>query len=361
MMMCKSVGEEVDKVYNSRQVVKIAVIFVGLAVACFVLSNYSVSRSYILDQFFARNSTTGSGGKINKTLDMVLENASMKNNKTVIITTLNDAWAEPNSVFDLFLESFHIGNDTERLLKHLVVICWDEKAYNRCLALHPHCYYLQTEGANFTSEAFFMNQDYLQMMWRRIEFLITILEKGYSFIFTDNDIMWLRDPFLQFYPDAEFQIACDYFLGNSYDVNNAPNGGFNYVKSNNRTIQFYKYWYNSRLTYPGLHDQDVFNSIKYDRITDIGLQLRFLDTAYFGGFCQPSRDLRLVCTMHSNCCVGVENKVHDLTILLEDWRKFLTLDPTNQTTASWNVPQDCRTSLERHNAEIEKSQKGHKK
>lgn len=250
----------------------------------------------------------------------------------------------------------------------------------------------------------------------------------------DNDIMWLRDPFLQFYPDAEFQIACDYFLGNSYDVNNAPNGGFNYVKSNNRTIQFYKYWYNSRLTYPGLHDQDVFNSIKYDRITDIGLQLRFLDTAYFGGFCQPSRDLRLVCTMHSNCCVGVENKVHDLTILLEDWRKFLTLDPTNQTTASWNVPQDCRyivfsqclchillrviltmfiagrvivlkllmklsttallmistmphrviisstlllimtlffvliawslssrTSLERHNAEIEKSQKGHKK
>lgn len=123
-------------------------------------------------------------GNINKTLDTILQDASMKIDKTVIITTLNDAWAEPNSIFDLFLESFHIGSNTERLLKHLVVICLDEKAYSRCLVLHPHCYYLQTKGANFTSEAFFMTPDYLQMMWRRIEFLITLLEKGYNFIFT---------------------------------------------------------------------------------------------------------------------------------------------------------------------------------
>ena len=29
--------------------------------------------------------------------------------KTVIITTLNEAWAAPNTVIDLFLESFRTG------------------------------------------------------------------------------------------------------------------------------------------------------------------------------------------------------------------------------------------------------------
>ncbi|XP_057865862.2 uncharacterized protein LOC131073444 [Cryptomeria japonica] len=36
--------------------------------------------------------------------------------KTVIITTLNAAWAQKNSMVDLFLKSFHIGNGTEALL-----------------------------------------------------------------------------------------------------------------------------------------------------------------------------------------------------------------------------------------------------
>ena len=123
------------------------------------------------------------GNNVDHPLDTVLRNASMKN-KTIIVTTLNDAWAEPNSIFDLFLEGFRIGNKTKRLLKHLVVICLDQKAYARCLALHPHCYQLYTRGADFTSEAPFMSSDYLHMMWRRIQFLTSILERGYSFVFT---------------------------------------------------------------------------------------------------------------------------------------------------------------------------------
>lgn len=103
--------------------------------------------------------------------------------KTVIITTLNDAWAKPNSIFDLFLESFHIGKNTQRLLNHLVVICLDEKAFSRCLALHPHCYQLHTKF-NFSRDAFFMTPDYLEMMWGRIKFLAVVLEMGYNFVFT---------------------------------------------------------------------------------------------------------------------------------------------------------------------------------
>lgn len=104
--------------------------------------------------------------------------------RTVIITTLNAAWTSPNSVFDLFLESFGIGNQTHHLLNHLLVVALDQKAYSRCLELHPYCYALYTNGVNFTGEAYFMSSRYLEMMWARIDFLRTVLEKGYNFVFT---------------------------------------------------------------------------------------------------------------------------------------------------------------------------------
>lgn len=116
-------------------------------------------------------------------LDGVLKNAAMED-RTVILTTLNEAWAEPESMFDVFLSSFRIGNGTQRLLNHLVVICLDPKAYARCLALHPHCYNFNSNGTNFSREAFFMTPTYLEMMWDRINLLSSILKLGYNFVFT---------------------------------------------------------------------------------------------------------------------------------------------------------------------------------
>lgn len=157
--------------------------------------------------------------------------------------------------------------------------------------------------------------------------------------------MWLQDPFPHFYPDADFQIACDNFRGNPSDLHNSPNGGFNYVKTNNKTIEFYKFWYFSRLTYPGLHDQDVLNKIKFQpRISETGITIKFLDTAYFGGFCELSRDFNLVSTMHANCCFGLESKVRDLNLVLEDWKSFMQLPPSEKAEkkVSWRVPKNCR-------------------
>lgn len=157
--------------------------------------------------------------------------------------------------------------------------------------------------------------------------------------------MWFRDPFPQFYPDADFQIACDHFVGSPDNIENRPNGGFNHVKSNNRSIRFYKFWYAAHKAYPEYHDQDVLNIIKvHPFVTFIGLKIRFLDTAYFGGLCEPSKDLKVVRTMHANCCYGLYSKLHDLRIMLQDWKDFLALSPTLKRTSafSWNVPQNCR-------------------
>lgn len=160
--------------------------------------------------------------------------------------------------------------------------------------------------------------------------------------------MWFRDPFPRFHLDADFQIACDHFTGGFDDVMNRPNGGFNFVKSNNRSIEFYKFWYSSRETYPGYHDQDVLNFIKvHPFIADIGLKMRFLDTTNFGGLCEPSRDLNQVCTMHANCCFGMDSKLHDLRIMLQDWKHYLSLPPNLKklSVVSWRVPQKCRLAI----------------
>ncbi|XP_012072412.1 uncharacterized protein At4g15970 isoform X2 [Jatropha curcas] len=277
-------------------------------------------------------------------LENVLEDAAMED-KTVILTTLNEAWAAPNSIVDLFLASFRIGVHTRRLLNHLVIIALDQKAYTRCMELHIHCFALVTEGIDFRKEAYFMTPAYVKMMWRRIDFLRSVLELGYNFVFTDADVMWFRDPFPRFYSDADFQIACDHFTGSSVNIENKPNGGFNFVRSNNRSIEFYKFWYSSRETYPGYHDQDVLNFIKFDSfVEDLGLKMRFLDTAYFGGLCEPSKDLSLVCTMHANCCFGLDSKLHDLRVMLQDWMHFLSLPPSMKRSliVSWRVPQNCR-------------------
>ncbi|KAL6533720.1 hypothetical protein OROHE_013553 [Orobanche hederae] len=361
--------------YFLRHLLKAVLYFTLVTVACLVIfqtssespfqffprsmysSSSSPSSSSSSSSSSATNSSTAAGPSENDLKEVgielkeVLERAAMAD-KTVIITTLNEAWIEPNSIFDLFLESFRIGNRTHRLLKHLVVVSLDQRAFGHCLKTQQteqlHCYFLTTSrGIDFSGEAQFMSPDYLEMMWTRINFLASVLDMGYSFVFTDADIMWLRNPFPHFYTDTNFQISCDLFGGNSTDLDNAPNGGFNYVRSANQTVEFYRFWYESRRHYPGKHDQDVLNKIKYDPfIGEIGLEIKFLDTVYFGGFCQPSRDLNRVCTMHANCCAGLDNKIHDLRILLDDWKNYLSLpeNVTRRTPPSWSVPQSCGES-----------------
>ncbi|KAG6478885.1 hypothetical protein ZIOFF_062330 [Zingiber officinale] len=116
-------------------------------------------------------------------IEKVLKEAAMKN-KTVILTTLNTAWASPGSIIDLFFQSFRTGDGTRRLLDHLVIIALDKKAYIRCISLHTHYFALYTEGMDFSDEKIYMTAGYLSMMWRRIEFLRVILEMGYNFIFS---------------------------------------------------------------------------------------------------------------------------------------------------------------------------------
>ncbi|RRT65701.1 hypothetical protein B296_00006471 [Ensete ventricosum] len=120
-------------------------------------------------------------------LDRVLRAAATRDN-TVILTSLNAFWSTPGSVLDLFLESFRVGNGTIELLNHLVIVAVDDKAYERCLAVHDRCFDLKTEGVDFSGEKVFNTPEYLDMMWARLDFLRVVLEKGYNFIFSVSSI-----------------------------------------------------------------------------------------------------------------------------------------------------------------------------
>ncbi|KAL3683512.1 hypothetical protein R1sor_001534 [Riccia sorocarpa] len=168
---------------------------------------------------------------------------------------------------------------------------------------------------------FFMSGDFLKMMWRKIYFLRVVLEAGYNLISCDADMLWFRDPLARLSPDPEidFQISGDRFNGNKTGLGNDLNTGFFYVRSNNVTINFFKFWYDSRLEYPNKNEQNVLDAIKtMEAFAQLQLKAEALDTLYFSGFCQTSRDFEKVCTMHANCCTTQQRKLIDLKWTKDD-------------------------------------------
>ncbi|XP_042483630.1 uncharacterized protein At1g28695-like isoform X2 [Macadamia integrifolia] len=175
-------------------------------------------------------------------LTIALDRASM-GNKTVIIAIVNKAYIQRDNLektmFDLFLEGFWLGEDTRGLLDHLLVVAMDQVAYDRCKFLRFHCYRLVTEGVDFREEKIYMSKDFIMVMWKRTQFLGDVLKHGYNFIFTDTDVMWLRNPFLKLIKDEEaeddLQISCDGFNGNSRSEANQINTDYFSLKETNTT------------------------------------------------------------------------------------------------------------------------------
>ncbi|KAF7069476.1 hypothetical protein CFC21_075101 [Triticum aestivum] len=263
--------------------------------------------------------------------------------RTVIITCVNQAWAAPGSLLDLFLESFRIGDGTARLLPHVLVVAMDPGAHARCLAVHQHCYHYTIPGLNidFAALKYFLSKDYLELVWSKLKLQRRILELGYGFLFTDVDIVWLRDPFKHVTAYADMTVSSDVYFGDPDNLGNFPNTGFFHVKPNARTIAMTKLWHGARGKYPGANEQPVFNMMKKRMVKKLGLRVQYLDPVYVGGFCRYGKDLGKIVTMHANCCVGIDNKIRDLKGVLDDWKNYTRLPHWEKHRAKWTVPGAC--------------------
>lgn len=158
--------------------------------------------------------------------------------RTVIITAVNEAFARPGSLLGLFRESFYAGEKIAHLLDHLLVIAVDPAEYHHCRRVHPFCYLLQaTTSMNLSSASNYMSDAYVELVWAKLELQQRVLQLGYNFLFTDVDILWFRDPFRHIGVHADMATSSDVYSGDPDDLSNWPNTGFYYVKSTGRTVE----------------------------------------------------------------------------------------------------------------------------
>ncbi|KAI8540235.1 hypothetical protein RHMOL_Rhmol09G0246700 [Rhododendron molle] len=280
-------------------------------------------------------------------LEEVLAETSTEN-KTLIIAVVNKAYVEgEKSMLDLFLDGFWLGENTRVLRDHLMIVAVDQTSYERCRFLGLHCYKLETEGVDFGGEKLYMSGDFIKMMWRRTLLLGDVLKRGYNFIFTDTDVLWLRNPFsrLVLNETLDLQISTDRFNGKETSRDNRINTGFYMIRSNNKTIALFDSWYAKKDNSTGMKEQDVLQAlIKEPLFTDLDLNVRFLDTLYFSGFCQDSRNVTDVVTVHANCCRSISAKVTDLTAVLRDWKRFKRESANETLTFGWTKHVACENS-----------------
>ncbi|KAK6926240.1 Nucleotide-diphospho-sugar transferase [Dillenia turbinata] len=283
-------------------------------------------------------------------LESVLYEASMPN-KTVIITVVNKAYVEGDKpMLDLFLDGFWYGEDTRDLVNHLLIVAMDQTSFDRCKFLHLHCYKLETEGVHFASEKIYMSEDFLKMMWRRTLFLGEVLKHGYNFIFTDTDVIWLRSPFprLSQNKSIDLQVSVDGFNGDQWSKSNPVNTGFYFARSNNKTIALYEALHAKKDITPGQKEQDVLQGmIRNGEVDKIGIKIRYIDTLYFSGFCQNSRDFNVVSTVHANCCRTIRAKLSDLTAVIHDWSRYKATVANGTMTIGWTKHLACMNSWKR--------------
>jgi len=159
--------------------------------------------------------------------------------------------------------------------------------------------------------------------------------------------MWLRNPFEKLSNDEteDLQISTDEYFGDPWSEKNRVNTGFFFVRSNNKTISLFETWYGMKDNFTEKKEQDVLEDLIKDGIFQhLGIKARFLDTLYFSGFCQDSKDLRAVTTVHANCCRSITAKVADLKKTLRDWKRFSRLGVNSTVNVYWTTHEWCLES-----------------
>jgi hypothetical protein len=164
--------------------------------------------------------------------------------------------------------------------------------------------------------------------------------------------MWLRNPFERLSKDEseDLQISTDRYIGDPWSEKNIINTGFYFVRSNKKTISLFETWYGKKDNSTGKKEQDVLIDLIGGGIFGhLGLKVRFLDTLYFSGFCEDSKDFKLVATIHANCCRSITAKIADLKATLHDWKKFRKLETNSTLNINWTSHEWCWMSWGRPN------------
>jgi hypothetical protein len=87
---------------------------------------------------------------------------------TVILTSVNEVWTRPDSLLDIFLGGFRIGEDTAHLVGHILIVTVDAAALRGCKAVHPHCYLVEVKSLDMNRAKTYGTPEYVEMMWLKL-------------------------------------------------------------------------------------------------------------------------------------------------------------------------------------------------
>ncbi|KAM1075673.1 hypothetical protein PS2_023022 [Malus domestica] len=257
--------------------------------------------------------------------------------RTIILTIVEEAWTGSGSVLDLFLESFRVGQGTKRLLNHLLIATVGKGAFEYCKSVHPHCFKLAPLRLSKPAAG----KQLLGHGREGIDLLHRVIQLGYNLIFTEADVMWFRKPVTEFDSQKEVTIPCDL---DSENAGNKQDRGIFFLKSDVISLEFFEYLNLVGILYPSIPLGSPCEIVTREEITKmLGMRVQIIDTAYFGGFCQPLGNYSEVYTMQANCCENIESKVHDLKLVLDDWRSITGRSANNSSgqSPSWRAPNKC--------------------
>ncbi|KAL3611891.1 hypothetical protein D5086_002911 [Populus alba] len=201
--------------------------------------------------------------------------------RIVILTVLDKSWARPGSVLDLFLESFQIGEGTEHLLNHLVIVGLDFQAFQYC-----------------------------------------------------------QTPFPILVAESEITIGCDSKSSNQSSINKYSRGGFFFIKSDFASLEFLEVWNLGRFLHPNMATASVCQRIIDEGFVEmVGLRTTHIEPSYCGGLCEPGKDTSEIYALNATCCSDLDSKVHGLNLVLdnlvhEESRMFNALLVKDNSSAS---------------------------
>jgi len=104
--------------------------------------------------------------------------------RTVIMTSVNEVWTRPNSLLDIFLGGFRDGEGIAHLVSHVLIVTVDAGSFRGCKAVHPHCYLLKVKSMDMNMAKTFGTREYVEMIWLKLSIQQRVLELGYNFLFT---------------------------------------------------------------------------------------------------------------------------------------------------------------------------------
>ncbi|KAE8706289.1 hypothetical protein F3Y22_tig00110402pilonHSYRG00094 [Hibiscus syriacus] len=264
--------------------------------------------------------------------------------RTVILMVVNGTWAKPASILDVFLESFRVGEGTEHLLNHLLVVAEDSRAFEYCKSKHPHCFELENSTKKLT-EMTPGTQGSLMFSPTRLMLLNRVIEFGYNVVFTNADVMWLRNPLSKLEPNSDLSIRCELYPIDAKTFGIKGDGGFFHLKANARTIEFIRICNMNRVLYPDSEHQSLCKiSEKEEYVGLIGVDVSYFGEESFCRLCLPC-GLNQILTVQANCRDNIDSKIHDMKLVLDDWRNFLQLSSnnvsSNRSSVSWRAPVRC--------------------